>query len=97
MNITVKKTEINKISNNILQNAESFNSEIQKLLSTIDNISLAWEGADALEYIAALKDKYIIGLQELNDMVERYGNYLKNIPEPYQVLDENFLNKKIDV
>lgn len=97
MNITVKKDEIQAISSNILDNANYLNDEIKKLNDVIEKINIAWEGADALEYIEAMRFKYVKGLEYLTDMVERYGNYLGKIPDAYTLLDESFENRKINV
>jgi hypothetical protein len=97
MNVTIKKNEVLKISNSIIANAEDFESNIKKLLNIIEGINLAWEGADALKYINTLKDKYIVELNGLVDVINQYGEYLKNVPEAYMLLDEAFSCKNIDV
>jgi hypothetical protein len=97
MNITIKKDEVLKIGKSIIDDASDFEDETKKLLSIIDNINLAWEGADALKYINILKDKYIVGLNELSDVIKNYGEYLKNVPEAYMLLDEAYCSENIDI
>ena len=97
MNITVKKAEILKTGNDIVACSEDLTTSINRITAVIDNINSIWEGVDSLKYVNTMRDKYIVGLNELQDVVEEYGMYLRNIPEAYTILDETFASKQIDV
>ena len=97
MEIIIDGTDTKKIGNNICQYSDDFSNDINKLLNSIESINTAWNGADALKYIQIMRDRYIIGLRELNDVIKKYGNYLENVPEAYSSLDETFSTKSINV
>lgn len=95
--MTINNDVITKNAEIILTNVSDFNNEINKLNSVIDSINLAWEGADALKYINAMKDAYIPRLQNLSEEINQFGQGLWNIPKLYQALDDMFGNKNIDI
>ena len=51
----------------------------------------------ALKYINIMKEKYIVGLDEIKSVVEEYGEYLKMVPDTYAAVDEVFSSKNIEV
>lgn len=97
MSIVVNPDRITKDGNNIIQLSNEFSSQIKSFESIIDKINSVWEGQDSLQYINTMKEKYVVGLKELNDVILNYGNYLKNVSISYKVLDQTFATKQIDV
>lgn len=97
MNININKSEVIKAGSQILGYSEDFDEYITKFLSIIESINTAWEGSDSLKYINTMKEKYILELEKLRDVLKERGNYLTNIPEAYTIIDNDFFNKKIDV
>lgn len=97
MNIIIKSGEVKKISSEILEYEKDFEDDIKKFEMLIDNINTLWKGADALKYINTMKEKYVVGMREMADVIEDYGTYLKNVPDAYSTLDESFSVKKISV
>lgn len=77
--------------------ASELGDEINKLRRVIELINEAWNGADALKYINVMKEKYILGLEEMKTILEEYGVYLTKISDTYSSLDEAFMTKHIDV
>ena len=71
--------------------------EVKKLLTIIENINNAWQGNEASAYITEMKEKYIIELEKIVEIIEEYGLYLEKIPEAYSILDEVFSSKEINV
>lgn len=97
MNIVINKSDITNYGNQIVDYSSEFKAEIKKFNALIESINTAWDGADALKYINVMKEKYIIGLEEIKSVLDEYGNYLKKVPETYSVVDEVFSSKNIDV
>lgn len=97
MNIYIDESGITSISNNIQNDIDSFNSQIKMLNSVIDDINEAWQGGDALKYINVMRDKYIIALYDLHDLLEEYASYLNKVPGAYSTLDEAFKGKNLEV
>lgn len=97
MNIVINKSDIINYGNQIVDYSSELDSEIKKFSALIESINSAWDGADALKYINVMREKYIVGLEEMKSVLDEYGIYLKNVTETYSTVDEVFASKKIDV
>lgn len=97
MDITINKDEVEKYGNEIIELSEEFNQNTKKVLSLIEAINTAWEGADATKYINTMKEKHIRDLEEISNILKTYGTYLRSVPETYSALDETFASKSIEV
>lgn len=86
-----------RIGNEIINYSSNLNDNAKQLINIIDRISNLWDGADSLKYINTMKDNCIVKLQNLSDLVEKYGQYLQQVPEAYNILDETFASKNINV
>lgn len=96
MKITVNKNSISKAADEMLDANLGIESEIKKFLNIVSNINEAWKGSDALAYVERLSNTYIPKLQEYSKYINNYGEYLKNIPGAYELLDELYANKNIN-
>lgn len=97
MKVSINKSTVTRKANTILEECEDLEKISNRFLAVIDNINTAWTGADALKYVNNLKEKYVTELNNLTDVVKEYGNYMKNVPEAYDILDEIFESETIDV
>ena len=97
MNIVISKSDITNYGSQIIDYSSQFQDEIKKFSSLIESINTVWDGADALKYINVMKEKYIVGLEEIKSVLDEYGNYLKKVVETYLAIDEVFSSKSIDV
>lgn len=97
MNIEISVTEVKNRGNEMIGYLDDFNTEIKKFETAINMINTMWNGADALKYINEMRDKYIVGLNEMKSVLEEYGKYLQKVPETYSAVDEAFSTKTIDV
>ena len=97
MDIVISKSDIANYGNQIVDYSSEFKDEITKFSALIESINIAWDGADALKYINVMKEKYVVGLEEIKSVLDEYGNYLKKVPETYSAIDEVFSSKSIDV
>lgn len=97
MKVSIDKSAVRRKSQTILDECEDLVKLSKRFLNVIDSINTAWSGADALKYVNNLKEKYVTELNNLTDVVKEYGNYMKNVPEAYDILDEIFESETIDV
>ncbi len=97
MNIKVNNSALNKYGNKIKSNSKDFERDIKNFYSIIESINSAWEGDDALKYINVMRDRYMKMLLETKQLLDDYGNYLNGAADSYEVLDEVFSSKNIDV
>lgn len=97
MKITIDSSNVSKLGKSIVENSNNLINDVKKLESIIGDINTAWEGADALKYINSMRDKYVKEISDFAGIVEKYGEYLQNVPGAYDLLDETFSNKNINV
>lgn len=97
MNISIKKSTITSYGKQMCDISSDFLSNVNRLENVIEGINNAWDGADALKYINTLRENYISRLNKVADDINKYGEYLINTSGAYDLLDEIFSNKNIDV
>lgn len=95
--IIAEYDNINSCGTKILELSNNYKKELEKINSIIKNLTRVWEGIDKNEYVTFFQEKCFPILKELNDVIEKYGNYITNVQETYNILDETFANKKIEV
>ena len=97
MEIFVDNDRVSKESQKMLESAKTIEAEIKKILRTIDDIGSVWSGPDAEKYIEVMKEKYIVGLQNLNNVVQEYANYLNSVSSVYDLFDGIHSSKHISI
>lgn len=97
MEIVVEKTEIENFAKELYGYSEQLEDQIQKIRNILVNINNVWKGNDASKYTEVLNGKYVAGLEDLKKIISEYAIYLNNIPEVYEMLDNIYSNKKIDL
>ena len=70
MNIVISKSDITNYGSQIVDYSSEFKDEIKKFSALIESINTAWDGADALKYINTMKEKYIVGLEEIKSVLD---------------------------
>ena len=97
MEIIVKNYELKSLASEMSNYSEELGEEIKKIRNIVENIEVSWQGPDAAKYINALKERYILGLEELKEIINEYTVYLNNLPEAYELLDNVYSSKHIGV
>ena len=97
MEIMIHKQETRQAGNQISGYVEDLQQDIHKFEYLMESINTVWEGADALKYINLMKEKYTPQLEQLKDTLKEYGEYLTKVPDAYDILDETFSSRKINV
>lgn len=97
MKYEINKDIIVKRGNDLLEYSQDFGEYIKQFLNIIDSINSVWEGADSLKYINVMKERFVPGLEKMNSVIKEYGDYLKKVPEVYDLIDEIYSSKNIDV
>lgn len=97
MEIMAIKSNIEKRGSKIIDASISFNNDVKELLSIIETINNVWQDDTSLSYINNLRDVHIANLSEFAIFLEDYGDYLKKVSQAYDVFDETFASKNIEV
>lgn len=95
MKIRVAKSELKKIGNEFLSNADELRNEKQKLNVIFSEIKEHWQGDDCDKCVSTMKEVYIPNLEKICKKFESYGKYLKEVPTVYEEVDSNYRKKKI--
>lgn len=97
MNIEITCSEVKTCGSEILECSSNFDGQIKNYNSIVDSINTIWDGVDGAKYAATLRDNYIPTLNQIKDIFDQYGEFLQNVPDPYETLDEAYAAKAIDI
>ena len=97
MKIRMDNANIESLGSKVLSCNETIETDVQKLASIFDSINQAWEGSDSLKYVNSLKEKMEPVLKDLTAEINNYGLFLKNVPNAYDILEEEYASKEIEV
>ncbi len=97
MNIYMDISNTKKMANQMQEVLTDFNDNISKLNNIIDNISNDWRGTDATSFIDTMRNVNIVELTRLHDTLTKYISFLEKVPTTYQLLDEIYTSKGIDI
>ena len=75
----------------------SIKTEVGNLKSFVSEMNDAWKGKKATEFSNNLNNSYIKELENLEGILENYSDFLGKVPRAYEMLDEEYGNKNIDV
>ncbi|MBP3907009.1 MAG: hypothetical protein J6D12_07850 [Peptostreptococcaceae bacterium] len=76
---------------------DDINTEMTKLNTSIDDNQEGFQGDRGTSFFKILTENYISELDNLKLDLESYQDFLSKIPGAYEMLDEEFGNKNIDV
>ncbi len=88
--ITTKSAELS-------DNIDLLRSELKKLITVVGDISDGWKGTEAEEFTRKMDEDYINKMQDLISKIEKYQVFLSKTPGAYQLLDDIYAEKKIEV
>lgn len=96
--VNVDKDDIKNASNNMLGCVEEFKNQISHFLDIANDIAEAWNGnSDANDCLNDMQKLYNENINTLYSEMLKYQIYLKNIPGLYDLLDEIYTSKKINI
>lgn len=84
--------EINELSNDFHMRY----IEIDSILESIES-SHTWIGKDELSYYRLLKEKYMVALKEINNVLDEYSTFLGNAGRAKEGLENDMALKNISI
>lgn len=84
-------------ANSLSEYVSNLNTEVNNINTTITNNKDSFQGQRGTTFFSSLTDTYITDLKSLISDIESYQEFLSNVPKAYELLDEEFGNKTIDV
>ena len=84
MQIVANKEEISKRGIQIIELSDEYGQKIKE----------CWRGQDADTYVMMMAEKCIPALEQVNKVIENFGNYLKQIPKIYDTLETEAISSE---
>lgn len=85
------KSNVNKIEQEI-SNLRNVNNDFNNISETLSN---AWKGEEATKFINEFKDTFTHEYKSTIENFEEYTNYLNDVLNKYETLENNFASKNI--
>ena len=96
MKIIVDYRDLDRKGDILKEKAENFKIYLSQMSNSIDRLGRFWNTNESHEFQNDIKEGYISTLLKLQDILLDYGDYLKNVSNAYQELDNIFSNKRIN-
>lgn len=95
--ILIKKDAVDNITKELTGEYNNINNYIKSIDDSLEKVELTWRGKDAEEYVKKMKDNYKKPLQDFNDSLKSYIDYLENVFKEYESMDNSFFERKIEI
>ncbi len=95
--ILIRKEPVNNISKELTEEFNNINGYIKKIDDSLEKVELTWKGKDAEEYIKKMQDNYKKPLEDFNDSLKSYIDYLEKVFGEYESMDNSFVERKLEI
>lgn len=95
--ILIRKEPVNNISKELTEEFNNINNYIKKIDDSLEKVELTWKGKDAEEYVKKMQDNYKKSLQDFNDSLKTYIDYLEKVFIEYESMDNLFVERKLEI
>lgn len=75
MSIHANPESLRKLGNNVLDNAREYDSEVNKIYATVENLRNSWQGSDNQEYVNKVNE-YRELIEALGKAIGNYGQFM---------------------
>lgn len=76
---------------------DTLHSEINKLNTTVTDNQEGYQGTRGTSFFNVLTENFVTDLNSLATDLESYQEFLSKVPKAYEMLDDEFGEKEIDV
>lgn len=84
-------------STNLKESITDLNTEVSNLNTSLSSNQNIFQGKRGTKFFETLTDSYMTDLQNLVSDIENYQEFLSKVPKAYEMLDEEYASKSIDV
>lgn len=88
MRILANKTDINNTCNRITFLSEEYQDKIKQMNNLLDKIQSCWNGNNSKIFVERVQTECIQNLEDINDVIQSYGEYLKKVYDSYEQIDK---------
>ncbi|MBP3907013.1 MAG: hypothetical protein J6D12_07870 [Peptostreptococcaceae bacterium] len=94
---TIDTDKLTTDSSSLDDYISTLDTEVNKLNTSVSDNQNSFQGLRGTDFFTVLTDSYISDLKKLVSNLDSYQEFLKEVPKAYEMLDEEFGNKTIDV
>ena len=87
-NIAMSPEEAITYGNQIIENATSYGTEVQKIYGIVDDLKTAWTGSSAQRFTQNIEN-FRQDYEKFGELIGQFGELLVAIGKEYQNLEEN--------
>ena len=95
--IIIKRDAVDNISKELTEEYNNINDYIKNIDDSLEKVELTWRGNDADEYVKKMQDNFKKPLQDFNDSLKSYIDYLENVFKEYESMDNSFFERKLEI
>ncbi len=95
MNVEIRNELLRKKGEELIQKSLEMNVKLNLILTELENLSSHWNSKAGIAYITMVKDKIVMPLQNLKDILQTKGEYMINVAKTYSLFEEYYYNFKI--
>ncbi|MBD9085782.1 hypothetical protein EGP64_03835 [bacterium] len=88
---------VKNVSKKMIEYSSNLEDNLKQLESILENVESSWKSDDSRKFVSNIRENCIANFFKLNETVSKYEKYLSEIPDAYNILDEDFSQKIIDV
>ncbi|MBR1385954.1 MAG: WXG100 family type VII secretion target [Bacilli bacterium] len=95
MKIVVTHEDLEDVTDELMEESQQLNVEINKLLSYVNRLDIAWTGNDKNVFVEK-SQTYFTNMKEIVKSIEAFSNFAKEANREYRQKDEDWqasLNK----
>ncbi len=89
MILKVRHEELKEYKNVMKKDSELLNTEIHRMLKTLDDLQLIWQGEDSDRFYKNAHD-YIMRMKTLPNALNTMGDFINKVDDNYSESDEMF-------
>ena len=90
-------SNVESIVSTLKEEKDNLDTYVKSLGTELDKINESWKGADATKYTLKMREDYTESLNSYISSFESYIDFLSEVPEQYQSLDDSYAAKMIEV
>ena len=94
---TIDTDSVSSNANTLSSKIDEISTETTKLNTSVEENKDGFQGERGNAFFEVLTENYISDLNNLKLDLESYQDFLSKVPGAYELLDEEFGNKTIDV
>ncbi len=87
MNLQIDYSQVRTLASNVKDKAGEFSTLLTKITSSNESLKSSWKGSDAEKYTSAVTEQSNV-MKELQKSLDQIGDFLNNVANVYEKVEE---------